>query len=255
MKLKTTFTPEENQIAEIKYKSAPFGKMSGEKVLSECKLLLLKVSVITGWQIPDAELKKILIEQFCRKMVEAYPTVNPDEVEYAFRNRDVEIKDWGKYFSITLLDEVLQPYIIRRQEVSRIEEQIKSKPLQIEHKEDMSDSAMQDWIDSWIANFQKINIQLIPILFYDWLAKTKSLILDKNKKFEYLQKASEMRQTILAENATDLISEKKLADFSKMKASGCITGFEIEMVKDLAKKISVYDYLKNKFDERHNQRL
>lgn len=127
--LSETLTNEEKTIVELKYKSTQFGQMSDIELLNECRLLLLRLSVITGWIIPQAELKNILIENLCKKMVESYPNVNVGEVEYAFRNKGIEIKDWGKSFSITLLDEVMMPYIERRFGVSDLEQRIKRSEI------------------------------------------------------------------------------------------------------------------------------
>lgn len=115
---------------DLKYKSTQFGAMSDIELLDECRLLLLRISVIAGWTVPQAELKNILIENLCKKMIESYPNVNINEVEYAFRNKETGIKDWGKNFSLTLLDEVMKPYVEKRYSVSDIEQRIKTPLIQ-----------------------------------------------------------------------------------------------------------------------------
>lgn len=126
-----TLTSEEKGIIDLKYKSNQFGEMKNIELLNECSLLLLRLSVITGWIIPQAELKNILIENLCKKMLEGYPNVNVNEVEYAFRNKGIEIKDWGKSFSLTLLDEVMLPYIEKRYSISEMEQRGKQPPTQV----------------------------------------------------------------------------------------------------------------------------
>lgn len=126
-----TLTDEEKGIIDLKYKSIQFGKMNDIELLNECQILLLRLSVITGWVIPQAELKNILIENLCKKMIESYLDVNVKEVEYAFRNKGTNIIDWGKNFSLTLLDQVMQPYIEKRFSVSDLEQRIKNPPVQI----------------------------------------------------------------------------------------------------------------------------
>lgn len=76
----------------------------------------------------------ILIDQFTKKILESYPLINSDEIEYAFRNKPIEIKEWGKAMNLSLIDEVVQPYIEKRYEISGIEE--RSKKL-IENKPDL----------------------------------------------------------------------------------------------------------------------
>src|ERR1700737_1677507 len=78
-------TPEENAVIARKYKSPPFREMELANLLIITQLLLLKISVITGWQNPEGPLLTILIDQFSQKLKESYPTVNPDEFAYAFR--------------------------------------------------------------------------------------------------------------------------------------------------------------------------
>lgn len=99
-------------------------------VAMQASVLLLKIHVITGWEIPQQELMTILADQFVKKILESYPSVTPEEVEYAFRNKPIELKEWGKSMNISLIDEVMVPYLEKRFEISRIEEQRK----QIEHK-------------------------------------------------------------------------------------------------------------------------
>lgn len=85
-------------------------------------LLLVKIHVITGWNFPsETEYREILRDQFRKKLLESYPNVNCDEVEFAFR-KNTSVKDWGKNMNIALIDEVLIPYLNERFEASKLEE-------------------------------------------------------------------------------------------------------------------------------------
>lgn len=245
--LQEKLTSEENVIIGIKYKSIPFGKMDAAKIVGEVEKLLLKIHVITGWQLPIIEFQNALIEQMSKKLFEAYPLVNVDEVEFAFRNRDIDVKDWGKSFSITLLDEVMQPYLERRYELSKLEEHIK-KPNQIEYKEDISDNAMGEWIDSWVSKVKTIqSIFFIPTSFYGWLDKNKLINTPKEKKNEYLTvNAVALREGFLFEQIDTSEGQKLYNEFLKMKKDGCFIGREVDKLKDIAKRLIVFDYLKSK---------
>lgn len=253
--LNRSLTESEQQVISVKYKSVSFGKMPPEEILYKSKLLLLKIYVITGWQIPESELKTILVEQLCRKMIESYPNVNQDEVEYAFRNRDVEVKDWGKNFSITLLDEVMQPYLRKRFELSKIEESIKSKPLHLEENKEISDEEMKEWINEWKVKVKSIkNPVLIPTSFYDWLDKKEIIKLTKEQKHDYMgSQAVSVRQFNLAEQSKlegiHGESTKYLVQFNNMRNEGVFVGDEVKRLTELAKKIAVFDYLKSCADE------
>ncbi len=126
--------PEDMRVLELKYKSKTFGLMAPGELIYQASTLLVKIHVITGWEVPQKELMDILIDQFTKKILESYPLINSDEIEYAFRNKPIEIKEWGKAMNLSLIDEVVQPYIAKRYEISWIEE--RSKKL-IENKPDL----------------------------------------------------------------------------------------------------------------------
>ncbi len=108
--------------------------MKPDEITYNAVHLLLKIHVITGWEVPQNEMMEILVDQFKKKITESYPMINCDEIEYAFRNKPLEIKEWGKAMNISLIDEVIQPYMATRFELSKFEEQKK----QIEHKPDIA---------------------------------------------------------------------------------------------------------------------
>jgi hypothetical protein len=104
--------------------------MNQLEVVKACKILLLKIHVITGWVIPANELMIILIDQFSKKLTEDYPMLNVDEIEYSFRSQGTIIEDWGKEMNLNLLDKVLIPYLNKRLDVSAAEERMKNTPVQ-----------------------------------------------------------------------------------------------------------------------------
>jgi len=90
--------------------------------------LLLKIHVITGWVIPDSDLLVILVDQFQKKLIESYPDMNTDEIEFAFRQSGTTVKDWGKAMNLSLIDEVLLPYLGERKILSHELEERKAPP-------------------------------------------------------------------------------------------------------------------------------
>jgi hypothetical protein len=107
--------------------------MTEAELQSSVKQTLLKIHVITGWNMPPNELMLILVDQFAKKVLESYPNVTAEEIEYAFRSEGHSVKEWGKSLSISLIDDVMLPYLSKRFEVSRFEESKK----QIEYKPDL----------------------------------------------------------------------------------------------------------------------
>lgn len=130
MKLKETsvLTDDEKLIIERKYVSKKFRELDETEKLFAVKNLLLKIAVITGWPLPNAELKNILINNFFKKISEEYFDLNIDEMEYAFRSKGTVIEDWGKEINLNLLDKVLRPYLENRFELSKIEERLLPVP-------------------------------------------------------------------------------------------------------------------------------
>ena len=125
---KVTYQDSEQKMLQLKYVSKPIGTFLNH---TWCKALLLKIHVITGWKIPDDEMLDILIDQFSKKMLEDYPQLNVDEIEFAFRSKGTKIKDWGKAMNLSLIEEVLSDYASDRYELSQREERQKHKPVQM----------------------------------------------------------------------------------------------------------------------------
>jgi hypothetical protein len=109
------------QVIQAKYKSKPFGLMTGLELSFASKGLLLRLHVITGWALPEMEFQNILIDQLEKKISESYPNVNADEIEYAFRNCH-HVQDYGKAMNLQLISEVIEPYLKKRHQLSEIEE-------------------------------------------------------------------------------------------------------------------------------------
>lgn len=107
--------------------------MQPSEISSSAKEVLLRIHVIAGWQMPPDELVVILVDEFQKKIVESYPNVTIEEITYAFRSGAYNVKEWGKALNISLIDEVMIPYIEKRFEVSKYEEQKK----EIEYNPDL----------------------------------------------------------------------------------------------------------------------
>ena len=113
--------PAESRIIARKYQAIPFLKMDETELLNAANLILIKIHVITGWNFPqEPEFQKILKDQFIKKLLESYALVNAPEIEFAFRN-NTSVKDWGKNMNLSLIDEVLLPYLTERSEASKLE--------------------------------------------------------------------------------------------------------------------------------------
>lgn len=220
--------------------------MDENEILFNTKQLLLKIHMITGWVIPSNELMIILIDQLSKKFAESYSTVNTDEVEYAFRTYGTTVKDWGKQMNLALIDEVMIPYLQARKEVSKMEEQIKTQPKAIESKKELTDEERDTWFEETKAAVLggKLPMQFIPVEHFAHLEKKGELVLEVSEKHGYMDKAIAHRHRELSEGAThfDPDAIRALKQFNEMKEKG-FAGSELNKLKDLARKIAVWEYI------------
>lgn len=213
-------------------------------------VLLAKINAITGWIVPDLTLD-ILIDQFRKKLVESYGDCNPEEIEFAFRNYGTVIKDWGKQMNLSLIDEVMIPYLSRRSEVSQHEEVLAmNKTPQIEYKEDMSKEAMQEWFEKITKRVKTgdIKVDFIPPTLYNWMDANGNISTTKADKYLYLQRAANYRQGQLEAEVANLDNHDnrwRLSTFMTQKNNGCFEGGEASIVKELAKKILLFELMLN----------
>lgn len=156
----------DRRVIELKYKSRQIGTMTDQEVTVWGKTLLLKIHVITGWTIPDTDLLIILVDQFQKKLVESYPDMNPDEIEYAFRQCGTTVKDWGKAMNLSLIDQVLIPYLDERKRLSHaMEERNAPPPPQVI----LTDQQLDDIHRQDVENFyQRIRNGQVPYNLPDY---------------------------------------------------------------------------------------
>jgi hypothetical protein len=244
--LQKILLPEEKEMVNLKYKARRFGEMNEEQREATTHLLLLKLHVITGWEVPLKEFMNILADQLQKKMGESYANVNAEEVEYAFRN-NTQVQDWGKAMNLSLIDDVMIPYLEKRKELSAIEEQKAPAGLIEGPKEDLSDKAMGEWLEDIKSKILKdeITYEFIPLMLYDWLESKGKLNISKEEKREYLARAIVSRQARLKEEAlTNPESAKKLSQYVVSDDSTTIKGDEVDVVKSMAKRMALYHLLK-----------
>lgn len=195
--------------------------------------ILLKIHVIVGWTIPVSEFMDILTSQFEQKLIESYSNVNPKEFEYAFRNRGLDIKDWGKALNLTLIDEVMLPYLETRYDLSRTEESHSHKVILIEEPKELTES---EW-DEWLVDMQKYDFKLLPCAAYEYLVKTGKLSLTVEEKHAYMEKAiSYLTGTF--EPAT-----KEMSEYLEMKKNGVFSVQITSSLATFAKRYAIFDYL------------
>lgn len=110
--------------------------------------------------------------------------------------------------------------------------------------EDTSDESMEKWL---IETKKSIySVDLLPVMLYDWLEQNGRIKKTVAEKHEYLQEAVMYRQSKLIKALEEQISQDNrdaLQKFNRMKESGEFTGPEVSILKALAKKIILFEYL------------
>lgn len=243
---------DEAELARVKYKSERFEKMDDATLSKWALAIVLKIHTITGWVVPEDRMRGVLVDQFKKKIMESYATCNPDEVEYAFRTYGTKVKDWGKQMNLSLIDEVMSPYLDRRYDLSKHEEilDIYNSSKQIEYKEDMSMEAMQDWFNATAKKIKagELRIEFVPPMLYEWMDSNGNISATKEQKYEYLNRAVEYRLGVLRDNlekADTATNRFALSTFITMKNNGCMEGSEVSIVKTLAKQILLFEMILN----------
>jgi len=225
--------PEEQKILEKKYAAQRFGTMTDDERFLSAKVLLLKISTITGWTLPISEMLDILIDQFQKTLVEKYQNTNIEEIEYAFRSRGMDVKDWGKALNLSLIDEIMIPYLESRFELSRVEEQ-KSLPKSQEKKE----LTQEEW-EEWIEAIKKYPIELIPVTCYDYLLRIGKINPTPKDKRDYMDKAMPLYAISIQDNL------RLWTDFIKQKSDNKIKQPHFDSLVTMSKRLIVSDYFKS----------
>jgi hypothetical protein len=115
-----------------------------------------------------------------KRSLKGYSSLNVQEIEYAFRSFGSSVKDWGKSINLTLIDEVLRPYLHKRAEVRKMEESA-IKPPAIEAPIEPVD--MEKFVEDARSIFLKTKlVGLIPVQVYEKLEKDGDIDLTLDEK-------------------------------------------------------------------------
>ncbi len=147
------------------------------------RALVMKISIITGWKLPDVkEYYNVFKDQLQKMLLESYPTMNVDEIEYAMRKYGTKVKDWGKAMNLSLIDEALGAYMFDRRQVSEYEEKSKKESYQ------QFPAGETDWSDYW-KKLKEDPDKAIPVAIYAWLEKQGKIDLSNDDKKELMERA------------------------------------------------------------------
>ena len=153
---------DEEQIWKLQYENLPIARMSENMFSIHKKTLLLKINMITGWNLPEHEaLQNVLYDQFGKKLKEDYYSFNIEEIEYAFRSMGTTVEDWGKTINLNLIDKILIPYLHKRAAVREMESHaLKQTPVK--------SIGFSDWKEACETNYQKFLNGKLEIMLLHW---------------------------------------------------------------------------------------
>lgn len=239
--LRNTLTAEEYRVCELQYKEQPLARMTPEVVKGHSTGLLIKISIITGWSIPEQkEIKNVLYEQFGKKLVEDYGSLNVQEIEYAVRSYGTSIKDWGKSINLSLIDQAIEPYLLRRAEIRKLEVSAIKQPQLQEVHEPVDYEAMVEVVRKTYLKTKLTG--LIPAPIYDILSERKDIDLDLEEKTKL---RAQVESRLMNEATQQGI--KAIREFRQLKERK--KDYEI-LVRNECKKQAVANYftLQNNID-------
>jgi len=113
---------------------------------------------------------------------------------------------------------------------------------------DLSDQAMTEWLEELTARVRAggYQVDFIPLLVYEWLDKAGRILATGAEKSAYLVKAADYMLGRLTESVEDSKAEsnrRQLAEFATMRRAGEFTGVYVSQLKNLAKKMVLFDML------------
>ena len=190
--------PHIKQVLNDRDAAPPFKKMQQGQRLTALNVLLVKISVITGWSVPAQEIKQILIDQFDRLIMDRYGFLNTVEMESAFREFGTRLPDFGKEMNLSLFTAVLDSYKGKREEAEKSASQRAEKVLKIDP---MTDEEMINEARGQIAFYyeQRKKGNTRPRIFPFWaeVLKMDGFIQDDSDIEIFFAKCLEEKKSLI----------------------------------------------------------
>lgn len=184
------FSSEEKNILKVAYSEERIGKMTDSvKFHNGAQALLVRITLITGWELPKDEMLLVFLDEFKKWLVEILPDVNFSEISAAIRKYGTTIKDWGKKLNLNLIYQAVVPYLNERYDASELlRQKMQANTPQLPIPKLSEDEILLSTIDYWMdSKFKRIDF-LNPTC-YDILVKRGEINLDEDQKEKIRNKA------------------------------------------------------------------
>lgn len=241
---------EERRVINLHHSQPALKLMTDVDRKKMCDILLISISVSTGWKLPTEPALSILQNEFLTKVEEDYLSLTPEEIKYAFRNTR-GIRNYGAEFNLNLVDQVLVDFIHKRAEIRKT---YASLPEPLPEDKQPTDEEKQEY-DRRSYEFWKIecsggiNLNYIPSSLFDLIQRVDGVKPSEKKSYKCLMKAREkmIYETDQELKATDgevkpgiYNSLKRL--LSKLKSDDVDEWQFLPEVQKLAKAMWCVDY-------------
>ena len=231
-------------------KSEPINKSTIEEIKQVLRLVMVKVG-LRAHNFPTDGEKEVLLEH----IITNYGKHTPLEIKLAFDmaiagRLELEEKEVTCYenFSCLYFSKILNAY---RKWSSQTHNQLKKYyPKMVEEKLILTDEDKAEWIMDWKQK-EDIILELIPLIFYEFMSEKNLLKITAKQKWEYTQKATEQIKAQLFEQ-TQIVKTNNDAyiaynKFCNMEKDG-FTGEYKGRILNRAKRLIIYDYLTDKIE-------
>ena len=221
-------------------------KSTVEDLKQVLRLVMVKVG-LRAQNFPTDGEKQVLLEH----IISQYGNHTPEEIKLAFDmaiigKLDIDEKNVTCYenFSCLYFSTIMNAY---RKWARETHSQLKKDfPKMIAEKTTLTDDEKAEWICDWKV-MTEINIELIPLMFYEFLDEKKIINLTAEQKWKYIQKATQQVKTKLYEDIGICKTNDAYIAYNKFENQEK-NGFEGDFkgrILNRAKRLIVYDYLKD----------
>ncbi len=163
--------------------------------------------------------------------------------ELDLKPEDIKVYD---QFTIAYLAQIMTGY---KKWLSQQSKQVK-KPLALPEVRILTPEEKDEWIEEWIQK-EEINIELIPVIFYERLIESGKIpVPDDAQREKYLPMAARDVEKALSEDGKNCVTNdesiswnRKWNLFQDMKKNGFEGEFK-DRILGRAQKLIVFDYLK-----------
>ncbi len=236
----------------------PINKSTVEELKQVLKLIMIKVGIRAN-NLPNDVEKEVLIEH----IITNYGNHTPMEIKLAFdmavsgKLDDLDNKgnvidletNCYENFSCLYFSKIMNSY--RRWARQTYNQLKKDYPKMLAEKFTLDDEEKAEWIMEWKQKGDDIILELIPLVFYDWLSDKGVLKITGKQKWEYTERAtSQIKAELFNETQVAKTNNDAYIAYSKfmnMEKDG-FTGEFKGRILNRAKRLIIYDYLKDKIE-------